>query len=129
MTHFSNSTLTRQSLRIILKDLETIPDEHRLKLWMGTILHLPNNKAQYLNLRKSGKNTPIEVSVHSENDKTCKTISRVIQCLQTHCPSLKQFQNFNLANFVEPFACLLGTHELIYFEVMLSILGMIKSYK
>lgn len=123
MTNFSNPRLSRESLRIILKDLNTIPDEHRLKLWIETILHLPNNKAQYLNLRKSGKNIPLQVSLHIQNETKCKTVTRIIQCLQAHCPSLKQFRNFNLVDFVEPFACLLGTHEMIYFEVMLSILG------
>jgi hypothetical protein len=37
--------------------------------------------------------------------------------------SLEQFRHFNLADYVCPFAGLLASHELIYFEIMLSILS------
>ena len=123
MTRFVNSSLSRESLKLILKDYEVIPAEHRLKLWMVHILQLPNNKNQYLEIRKNGKKTAININGYTEDDKKGKTICRVIQALIAHCPSLEQFTNFKLIKFVEPFSELLASHELIYFEVILSILG------
>lgn len=122
MAHFLSPTLSRDSLKNILKDLDSIPDEHRLKLWIGLVLNLPNNKSQYLNLRKLGKNIPC-TKIYDKEEIKNKIICRVVQSLLAHCPTLKNFRNFNLAGFVEPFSVLLISHEFVYFEVMLTILG------
>lgn len=124
MAHFLTPTLSRESLRVILKNSEVIPEEYRLKLWMGIILQLPNNKSQYISLRKKGKSIIIQMDTAREKCETkIKTISRVAQCLAAHCPSLNNFRHFNLVGFIEPFSSLLHHHELIYFEVMLTLLG------
>lgn len=122
MAHFLNPTLSRESLRKILRDFEVIPEEHRLKLWMGVILQLPNNKAAYLSLREKRTKLPCDLRIDDKDEKTNKVCNRIIQSLQAHYPSLRQFTHFNVADFVDPFAGFLASHELIYFEIILCIL-------
>ena len=57
------------------------------------------------------------------NDLEAKTIHRVLAALDKHCPSLKQFSEFNVSSFILPFATMLAPQELIYFEVMLTIIS------
>jgi hypothetical protein len=124
MACFFNKALSRESLRNILHDFEIIPEQHRLKLWT-IILNLPNNKAQYMCLRETKKKLPSNIVLQEEDGlgSNTKVCNRVIQSLLAHCPSLEQFRHFNLADYVCPFAGLLASHELIYFEIMLSILS------
>lgn len=125
MAYFTNPAISRESLKIILGNFEVIPEDHRLKLWMTAILQLPNNKTQYLKLRKAGQKLDSSVKL-LEDDKIgneAKVCNQVLKSLFAHCSSLRQFNHFNLADFVEPFSGLLVSHELIYFEVMLTILG------
>lgn len=124
MACFFNKALSRESLRNILHDFEIIPEQHRLKLWT-IILNLPNNKAQYMCLRETKKKLPSNIVLQEEDGlgSNTKVCNRVIQSLLAHCPSLEQFRHFNLTDYVCPFAELLASHELIYFEIMLSILS------
>jgi len=124
MAYSFNKALSRESLRNILHDFEIIPEQHRLKLWT-IILQLPNNKIQYMSLRDTKKKLPSNITLQEEDGigSNTKICNRVIQSLLAHCPSLKQFHHFNLADYVKPFAGLLASHELIYFEIMLSILS------
>ncbi len=124
MACFLNKALSRESLRNILRDFEIIPEQHRLKLWT-IILNLPNNKAQYMCLRETKKKLPSNIVLQEQDGlgNNTKICNRVIQSLLAHCPSLEQFRHFNLADYVKPFAGLLASHELIYFEIMLSILS------
>lgn len=124
MAYFTNPAISRESLKIILGNFEVIPEDHRLKLWMTAILQLPNNKTQYLKLRKAGQKLDSSVKL-LEDDKIgneAKVCNQVLKSLFAHCSSLRQFNHFNLADFVEPFSGLLVSHELIYFEIMLTIL-------
>ena len=124
MAHFLCPNLSRESLKNILRNFDSeIPSQHRLKLWMGPILQIPNNKAQYLNLREKRKKLPsCDILINHKDEKSGRVLKRIIENLLAHCPSLTQFTHFNLADFVEPFSSLLSSHELIYFEIILCIL-------
>ena len=120
-----NKAPTRESLRTILHSFEIIQEHHRLKLWT-VILHLPNNKTQYMSLRKTKVKLPNNMILHEEDGigkSSLKIFNQVIQSLLAHCPSIIEFRHFNLADFVKPFAGFLASHELLYFEIMLTILG------
>lgn len=120
-----NKAPTRESLRTILHSFEIIPEQHRLKLWT-VILHLPNNKTQYMSLRKTKVKLPNNMILQEEDGigkSSLKIRNQVIQSLLAHCPSIIEFRHFNLADFVKPFAGFLASHELLYFEIMLTILG------
>ena len=105
------------------------------QVWIS-ILELPNNKSGYICLR-SKKSSPAGslqlgsefISSSSLNPSETKKLRRVYQAIHTHCPSLRQFPDFNVENFMQPFAALLASHELICFEVILTILGKCASIK
>lgn len=117
----TSKSVTRESLRETLKDFAPIPEAHRLMVWK-TILDLPGNKNDYVHLREKGKKTKFELRLDLDETSRKKTC-RVICSLLAHCPTLGEFSSFDLAGFVGAFAHLLSSNELIYFEVVLTILG------
>jgi hypothetical protein len=94
-----------------------------------SILELPNNKSEYIFLRSKKKSSSrrlegSEISITTSlNPSEAKIFRRVYQAIHTHCPSLKQFPDFKVEIFMQSFGALLASHELIYFEVILTILG------
>ncbi len=117
--------LSRDSLKAVLKDFDPLPDAHRLVVWK-TILQLPNNKSEYITLRelsKKSKFTDIGNGLDNRDEISKKTIERVVRSILEHCPTLGQFESFDLLGFVDSFSPLLASNELIYFEVVFTILG------
>lgn len=111
---------SRASLREFLRKFETVPDTHRVTVWK-TILALPCNKNEYLRLRNLGKRNIPKDSFLLRNSGENKTVLNVLRSLLAHSPSLKELDEF-LTRFVEPFAVVFPNDELVFFEVVLSIL-------
>lgn len=117
--------LSRESLKAVLKDFDPLPDAHRLTVWKR-ILQLPNNKSEYITLRKLSKKSKfadIGNCLDNRDEISKKAIERVARSILEHCPTLYQFESFDLVGFVDSFSPLLVTNELIYFEVVFTILG------
>ena len=78
-----------------------------------------------------GRKLPFDVGIekleHSDEHRdevSQKRICRVVRSLHAHCSSFeKMFKSFDLVEFVDKFSALLSANELVYFEVLLSILG------
>jgi len=108
------------SLRKFLREFEILPDTHRVTVWK-TILELPCNKDEYILLRDRGKKNIPKGSFNLKQTHEVKTVLNVLHSLLIHSPSLKHLDDF-VTSFTQPFAVMLGNNELVFFEIVLSIL-------
>lgn len=113
--------ISRASLRTLLRQNEIIPDKHRLTVWK-TMLQLPANKKEYLDLRQRGKKVPLDVNMQFADENLQKISCRVLQTLLTHSPSLIQMKEV-LTCAIQGFAAVFASSELAFFEAMLTIIG------
>ena len=109
------------SLRKFLREFEILPDTHRVTVWK-TILELPCNKDEYILLRDRGKKNIPKGSFNLKQTHEDKTVLNVLHSLLIHSPSLKHLDDF-VTSFTQPFAVMLGNNELVFFEIVLSILS------
>jgi hypothetical protein len=120
--------LSRDSLNEILRSFEVLPDVHRATVWKA-ILNLPGNKEEYLTLRNAGRKFETNTDFADlQDENTRKLTRRVVRSVLAHSPSLVTLENF-ISNFVGAFSIALGSNELVYFEVILTILGTSNSSK
>jgi hypothetical protein len=114
--------LSRDSLNEILRSFEVIPDIHRGTVWKA-ILNLPGNNEEYLTLRNAGRKFETNTDFADIQDENSRKITcRVVRSVLAHSPSLGTLKDF-IRSFVSAFSVALGLNELVYFEVILTILG------
>ncbi len=119
--------VSREALREMLCQFETIPESHRLYLWRVVLLSLPGNKKEYLTLRHSSKKLKESMAKHSIEEidqETMKITNRITRCVLAHSPTLILMKDF-VGSFIETFSTLLAFNELVYFEAILTILGIL----